>query len=59
MNNVKLRIALIKHNMKQYELADLLSVSESKVSKMLRSELPEKEQNRIVKLIEGGSDNGK
>ena len=45
--------------MKQWELARLLGMSESVLSRKLREELPEDEQDRIIALIEqsGGADN--
>ena len=51
MNNAKVRIAMIECNMKQYELAQIMGRHEGSVSRMLRDELPEDEQNRIVDLI--------
>ena len=54
MTNIKIRIAMMGRNIKQWQLAKLLKVSESTVNRMLREELPEEEQNRIVALIESG-----
>ncbi|MCR5794770.1 MAG: hypothetical protein K6G61_05430 [Solobacterium sp.] len=34
-----------------YEIANILKVSESTFGRMMRSELPEEEQRRIVSLI--------
>ena len=51
LNNQKVRFALLENNMKQWELADLLDVSESVLSRKLRNELPDDEQERIVKAI--------
>ena len=45
---------MMGRNIKQWQLAKLLKVSESTVNRMLREELPEEEQNRIVALIESG-----
>lgn len=54
MNNKKVRIAMMECNMKQWQLAKLLEVSESTVNRMLREELPEDDQKRLVEIIEGG-----
>lgn len=51
MNNIRIRIAMMEHNLKQWQLAKLLSVSESTVNRLLREELPEEEQEKIVGLI--------
>lgn len=51
LNNQKVRFALLENNMKQWELADLMGVSEAVLSRRLRKELPEEEQERIVALI--------
>ena len=52
MNNAKIRIKMIETGMKQWEVARLLGMSESVLSRRLRDELPEDEQDRIVALIE-------
>lgn len=51
MNNRILRAALFEADMKQYQLAELLGVSEGRVSTMLRRELPANEQQRLVRII--------
>ncbi len=51
-NNVKIRIAMLETGMKQWELARILGMSESVLSRRLRDELPEDEQDKIVELIE-------
>lgn len=51
LNNQKVRFALLENNMKQWELADLMGISEAVLSRRLRKELPEEEQERIVALI--------
>ena len=50
--NSKIRAALEKHHMYGYQLAHILNVSESTYSRMMRFELPEIQQRRIVKIIE-------
>ena len=54
MNNIKIRITMMEHNLKQWQLAKLLDVSESTVNRLLREELPEEEQDRIVEIIKNG-----
>ena len=39
--------------MKNYQLAELMGISEFTLSRKLRNELPEKEQVRIISLING------
>ncbi len=51
MNNKKVRIAMIEADIRQWELAKLLNISESSLTRKLREELPEKEQDEIVALI--------
>lgn len=51
LNNQKVRFALLENNMKQWELAKLLDMSESVLSRKLREELPDDEQERIVRVI--------
>lgn len=52
MTNRKVRAALFEAGLKQYELAEILGVSEARVSTMLRREMPEETQARIVSVIE-------
>jgi len=54
MNNRKIRIAMLENNIRQWELARLLGVSEASVSRKLRDELPDDEQKRIVGIIKNG-----
>ena len=51
MKNKAIRVALFDTGVKRYELAQLLKVSEMTMYRMLREELPQGEQDRIVKLI--------
>lgn len=50
--NTKVKVAMAIYDLKQWEVAKLMGINETKFSKMLREELPEAEQNRIVALIE-------
>ena len=52
--NMKVRIAMMENQFTQWKLARLLGVSESTVNRMIREELPEEEQDRIVALINEG-----
>jgi predicted XRE-type DNA-binding protein len=45
---------MMENQLTQWKLARLLGVSESTVNRMIREELPEEEQDRIVRLIEEG-----
>lgn len=54
MTNQKIRIAMYDNHITQWKLARILGVSESTVWRLLREELPEEEQTRIVRIIEGG-----
>lgn len=52
MNNLKIRFKLMQSGIKYYELDKILGISEPTRCRMLRKELPEEEQERIVQLIE-------
>ena len=52
MTNLLIRMELLKASMKTYQLANLLGVHENTLIRKLRNELPEEEQNRIVKIIQ-------
>lgn len=55
--NDDIRRYLRKHNMKQWQLGDLLGVSEYTIVRKLRHELSIEEKAEIIKLIENeGSD---
>lgn len=57
MSNTRIKIKMLKSGIKQWELARLLGISESALSRKLRDELPEEEQDRIVAVIERGKEN--
>ena len=52
MNNMRIRIKLLEHNKRLWWLAKILETSESTITRRLRNELPEAEQDRICKLID-------
>lgn len=54
MNNKIVRIAMMENNVPQWKLAKMLGVSENTIWRRLREELPEEEQTRLVRIIEGG-----
>lgn len=49
--NPNIRIAMIQADLKQWELAKLLGISESKMCRILRSELSVEEQQTIIAKI--------
>lgn len=51
-NNMEIRIALMKKNLPLYMLADILGKSEPTITRMMRHELPDEDQKRILALIE-------
>lgn len=57
--NLMIRECMRTHDIRLWEVADLLGVSESTVVKRFRHELPEEEQKRIIELIKenAGADN--
>ena len=52
MKNIKIRVKLMEHNKRLWWLAKILGTSEATISRRLRCELPEEEQQRIIQLIE-------
>ena len=56
MNNELIRNALKRAGMKQWELADLLGIDETTLSKKFRYELPAEDQRAIVKRIEAANE---
>lgn len=52
MKNMRIRIKLLGIDKRLWWLADLLGTSEATLSRKLRRELPEEEQDRICKLID-------
>lgn len=51
MHNQKIREALKHAKMTQWELANILGISEQTMYRRLRSELAETEQDRIISII--------
>ena len=51
MCNMEIRLEMTKKGLKQWQVANLLCVSESHFSRMLRKELSDDEQKRILTAI--------
>lgn len=51
MHNKNVRKELLDASMKNYELADLMGITEFTLSRKLRKELSEDEQQEIIMLI--------
>lgn len=58
MANVEIRSTLLEANMKHWQLADLLGISEFTLCRRLRKELSKEEKAKIIKLIKGKGQNG-
>ena len=58
MTNMKIRLTLMETGVRQYELGKLLGVSESTIWRKMRFEMPEEEQEKIVRLIKESVNNG-
>ena len=62
MKNEEIRTALKEAGLKQWELADMMDISEFTLSRKLRSELPEDMKQHLLELIhehqEGGEQCG-
>lgn len=54
MENMNIRLEMTKKNLKQWQVAKLLNISESVFSRKMRTEMPAEEQERIIKIIRGG-----
>lgn len=52
MKNEVIRKVLKDSGMKQWELAEKLGISEFTLSRKLRNELPQEEQERLLNLIQ-------
>lgn len=51
MSNTKLRNLATKKNVRWWEIADELNISEATMTRKLRKELPSEEAKKIEKLI--------
>ena len=50
--NMRIREALAHRGLFIWQLGKILNKSEATITRMMREELPEEEQNRIIELIE-------
>ena len=50
--NISIRTALKENGLYVYDLVDILGVSETTVTRMMRHELSQDDKNRIITLIE-------
>lgn len=55
--NEDIRKALATAGLKQWELADYLAIDETKLSKMLRYELPRDEKEEVLDVIKSHAKN--
>ena len=55
MKNKRIREELKNAGMKQWQLAELLEISEQTICRKFRKELPEDEQQRIIELIQSST----
>ena len=53
--NERIRKALKENNMCLWQLADALGISEPSMTRKMRHELSEQEQNSIIELIKEGT----
>lgn len=51
MNNMRVRTRMLEAGIKQWQLAKMLKMSEPSLSRLLRRELPEEKQDKIIELI--------
>lgn len=58
MKNLDIRTALKEAHLKQWQLADLLHISEFTLIRRMRKELPDSEKTKIMELIKANSQKG-
>ena len=51
MTNLEIRVEMAKRNLKQWQVAKMLGVSESVFSRKMREEFTEEEKNTILTTI--------
>lgn len=52
MRNERIKEAMKRQGLKQWEVAELIGISEFTMCRKMRHELPAEEQDQIVRLIE-------
>ena len=55
MNNKRIREELVRNQMFLWELAKMIGVSESTMTRMMREELPDARQDELIDLIRKGA----
>ncbi len=50
-NNIEIRNAIFSNNIKKWEIAEKLGVTDSTFSRMLRTEISEDTKNKILDII--------
>lgn len=50
-NNIEIRNAIFKSNIKKWEIANKLGITDSSFSRMLRKEMSEEMKNKIIEII--------
>ena len=50
-NNVEIRTEIQKRGLRYWQVADLLGIGETTLSRWLRKELPEEKKNLILEVI--------
>lgn len=61
-HNIGIRVLMMERGITQFDLAEVLKVTPSWVSRLLRGDLSEENENRImdaIEMIERGRDNDK
>lgn len=53
VKNQEIRNAMKENNIKQWELAEMLGISENTMCRKLRKELPDEDKQRILEIIRG------
>lgn len=50
-NNIEIRNAIFSNNIKKWEIANMLGVTDSTFSRMLRTEMSEETKKKILDII--------
>lgn len=50
-NNIEIRNAIFTNNIKKWEIASKLGVTDSTFSRMLRTEMPKEKKEKILDII--------
>ena len=55
MKNIEIRMAIMRAGIKNYQLAELLGITETSLSRKLRNELSLEEKEMILEVIKKGA----